>query len=358
MAIPQVVSSSNGSGQGSQTISPGSGLSFVFISTEAQNLPTTNGTTINNNTTSPAKDWTCIVGTKAGAGASYASQYVYVFVKVTNGTETITTGDSGVFQVYGCLTVSGYHSSQYEALTSGSGTFSAGKIYSQSGITTLGPDRLFVGAIFPRADTTNACTADSNPVGGFSGPTLTGNSDQVSFGSGGGVQFRAGGVAAQGATAGIDWNGNLSSFYASAATGYVAFAVVPANVTLYGTASLSGTGSLTSAGTRKTFGASSATGTGSMTVAGVRTAYDSAFPTGVGAMSATGQRTTFDSAALAGTGTLTAGGTRTANAAAALTGTGSLTAAGLATHVGRRRLFAADPMLTGSPMRSSIDLTK
>jgi len=374
MAIPTIVSSSANIGGGSQTISPGAGLTFVFIVTEAQNLPSALSTQISH----ASSGWTAIVGTKGGAGYSAASLYLYLFVKVTDGVETIATGDSGTINAFTCVTVSGYHASQYEALTTGSGTFGTSSQYTftHPSLTTLGPERLIVHMVAPRADTTSTVTVGStleNPKGA--------QVVQTNLSGGGGANMYWGGLTTQGPSGStVEWQ-SLAAAYNGAAVGYVTLAVIPANVTLYGTASLSGTGSLTSAGvrtslgaatasgtgsltaagSRQTFGTATASGTGSLSASGVRTAYDSAFPTGVGALTASGVRTTLGAVDASGIGSLSATGTRTVPAQASLDGTGALAASGsviTADDLRRRRLFAADPMLTGSPMRSSIDFTK
>lgn len=315
MAIPQIVGSpSSVASAASQTITLGAGYSVVFITTQAQNLPTAAATQINH----ASSGWSAIVGTKGGAGASLASQYLYVFTKVTTNGETIDTGDSGVFQVYGAITVSGYNTSDpYEALTSGSGTFGTVSLYSYTlpSITTLGPDRLIIGMVNPRADTTTGILSvgkDANPQ--FADPVRTnllGSSlgTQTNLGGGGGIQGFYGGWAADsdGEATGTSTFQASNVAYSGADTGYVVLAIKPVPV-VTGAASLSGTGSLSATGTRKTFGAGALSGTGSLSASGTRSAIAAAALSGTGSLSATGLRATFGAAALTGTGSLTAAG--------------------------------------------------
>lgn len=95
-----------------------------------------------------------------------------------------------------------------------------------------------------------------------------------------------------------------------------------------GVTALSGAGTLTSAGSHAAFGAAALTGTGSSTTAGTHTGLGAAALTGTGSQTAAGVREVLGAAALTGVGSQTAAATHGGLGAAALTGTGSLTATG------------------------------
>lgn len=95
----------------------------------------------------------------------------------------------------------------------------------------------------------------------------------------------------------------------------------------YGTAALTGTGSLTVSGTASEFGEAGLSGTGSLTVDGTHEARGAASLSGTGSLTATGTTAgdVLGAADLTGTGSITVAGLLAWYGAAALSGTGSLT---------------------------------
>lgn len=332
MALPTVTGTpTSNKGGGSLTITLDAGLSIVAICTQAEDL-TTSGGTISN----ASSGWTAIVGTKGGSGFTDGGATgiaLYVFYKVTTAGETISTGDSGVFQVYQALTVTGYKASgPIEAVNTRtknvqfSGDYVVGDISNaESADNTAGPDRLIIGFGAPNKDTNTAF------AGTFSSGTLSSvttlTAQETALGTGGGLVGFYGGFTGTG-----DWGTATATdgTYGLTGTLQATLAIVPANVTVTGAASLSGTGTLSASGTRKTFGAISLTGTGSLSASGVRKVLGAA--------------------ALAGTGSLAASGIRSAVTSASLTGTGTLTAAGEVTSGG---LLVAWPQRTDSAWAGS-----
>lgn len=75
--------------------------------------------------------------------------------------------------------------------------------------------------------------------------------------------------------------------------------------TVFGAASLAGSGTMTASGVATAYGTAALTGTGTLTAAGTATAYGTAGLTASGTMVATGTATAYGTAALSGSGRLT-----------------------------------------------------
>jgi hypothetical protein len=103
---------------------------------------------------------------------------------------------------------------------------------------------------------------------------------------------------------------------------------VPAAPAYTGTATLTGSGTLSATGTPSSTGAASLTGTGTLAATGVASSSGTATLTGCGALTATGAPAVTGAASLTGSGTLTATGSPAGSSTAPLTGTGALTAVG------------------------------
>ena len=358
MAGPAIVSTSQNSGGGSQTISPGAGYSLVFISTEAQNLPATLATQISH----ASSGWTAIVGTKGGAGFSAAGQYIWVFTKVTNGVETWLTGDSGVFQVFGCITVSGYNTSDpYEVLTTGTGSFgtTGNFTYSFPSFATLGADRLVIQMLAARADSLTTVTfSDASPF--FANPARAGAPNiQTNLGSGGGISCVTGGWASTGTVPTTTADAGGTAAYNGAALGYVQLAIKPVPTTTYndtvsGTVSLAGTKTESKSVSDAVSGSVSLTGTKSESLA------HAVSPSGSVALA--GSLTESLAHSTSPAGTLALAGSLSESAAFADAISGSVPISGSVVErnrsARRRRLFATDPFMAGSTLRSSIDFTE
>lgn len=304
MAVPSVVTSSSGGGPAAQTITLGAGLSIVVVTTEAQNLPSAASTQINH----ASSGWTAILGTKGGAGYSAASQYLYAYTKVTTNGETIDTGDSGAFQVYQAITVSGYNaSSNYEALANGSDTSSASGVFTVPSLTTLGPDRLILGFVNPRADT-------GTPIGGgsWTNTNLTISSivaQQVTAAGGGGLAGFAGDFPADsdGEPCGNTTIDASSSTFNSVPYGYLTLAIKPLAASTYND-TVSGTVSLTGTKTESKVGADSPSGSLALTGSKTEALARACSPTGSTAL--TGTRSESFAHSTSPTGTVALTGTR------------------------------------------------
>lgn len=166
------------------------------------------------------------------------------------------------------------------------------------------------------------------------------------------IEYRLHGYATRPSTGG-DWLTNSNVNQLKARIGYMTLQPAQAGwAALYveslhllgssvtGSAALTGTGSLTSAGVRTSNGAAALAGSGTLTVAGVRTRTGAAALTAAGTLSATGTRAISGQATLSGAGVLTASGVRTTFASAALAGLGSSMSVGFTTRYGQAALSA------------------
>lgn len=359
MAAPTIVGTpTSGVTASASTVTLGAGLSIVAISTQAQNLPTGTGEIAN-----ASSGWTAIVGTKGGAGqnvpASSPTLYLYVFYKVTTNGETISTGDSGVFQAYIGTTWSGYYTggTPYEdshsaaGITNGSGVYNLG---SGNNPTTTGSDRLVIAFGAPKIDTATAF-AGTWGCAGLTGVTQLPAINTAS-GSGGGLCGFYGTASSAGA---VGVSNATDAAHVGINYGYASLAILPASITytdtVTGTVSLSGTKTESKTGTDAP--------TGAVSLAGTKTEALSHSASRSGTVSLTGTRSESLTFTDARSGSVPVTGIRSE----ALTFTdvpsglvpisGSVVELGPSAHRGRR-MFVADPLMTGSPFRSSIDFTE
>jgi len=242
MAIPSVTQDGANDISGSAPASPmvNAGLSIFVIVTEGQNLPTSSGSM--NEATST---WNCFAGTKGGAGVSCAGDlYVYGFWKYTNNFDfTALIGDSGNFTGFLHLRLASGtfdpNGSPIEAVAAGGNSVSGGastREYTVPSLTTLGADRLVVGAIVDTVDTSNTLPG----TGAFANANLSSLTEwgtiassigvHTSLSGGGGLTGFHGGKAAAGATGDTTITSSRTAFN-SGNYGSIAFAVKPASTT-------------------------------------------------------------------------------------------------------------------------------
>lgn len=328
MAIPTVVgTSTQEAGAASLTITLPTGWAendviFVFIATATgQAIPATEKAMIRH----AESGWTQMTGspqTVTGGSRLYG-----FWRRMVAGDTAPITGDSGEYQAFNAICVRGAIATgtPFEALAFGSETTSDTSLSIPS-ITTLGIDRLIIGACSTGADSLSAqfsewIHANLDPVSGGEQGDVCSNA-----GGGGGVASFAAGKATTGET-----GATTATLAEASPKAYLHLAVIPSAAKLEGKVTVEGAGTLAPAGQRTAIGKTSLAGTGSLSPTGQRTALGKVTTTGTGSLSAAGLRSTATSASISGQGSLAILGALVALSAGEITGTGTLSPVGLRT---------------------------
>jgi hypothetical protein len=228
-------------------------------------------------------------------------------------------------------------------------------------VTTTGAQPVeFIGVKTASLTTVTPPSGETNVVDVYSSTTsstsLMAGDDPTSYTAGGSAGGRTW-VTTQ-SSQGIYWTLLLrpaggSSFSGSATLSGSGTLTAAGTPSVPGTATLTGSGSLTATGTPTAPGAAALSGSGSLSATGAPGFTGAATLSGSGTLSASGAVLSGGQATLSGSGTLTAAGTPAAPGAAVLSGAGTLAAAGTPREVGAAALSGSGTLTAAGPLQFS-----